>query len=158
MDVNSRPRYPYARVKALNEFMTFARTPGWKPAHVDADLLHKLDIARGKEREALNALRFLGIISEDGVPTEAFDKLKQDYVATLRTLVHVKYKELIDLIPPTLANQSRLVRFFGLSADTSEYQAKLFSWLCEEAGIALPNLEKHFHRSRHDKVALKRRE
>jgi hypothetical protein len=43
------------------------------------------------------------------------------------------------------------VNFFGTTPETAEYQAKLFVWLCEQAGIELPNVEKRFHRSRFDK-------
>ena len=69
----------------------------------------------------------------------------------MKRLVLEKYKELFKLIPASMISQSRLVKFFGLAADTSEYQAKLFAWLCEQAGIELPNLEKQFHRARFDK-------
>lgn len=73
----------------------------------------------------------------------------------MRRLVLEKYKELFALIPIQFINQSHLVKFFGLTADTSEYQAKLFVWLCEQAGIELPNVEKQFQRSRHDKKNAK---
>jgi hypothetical protein len=146
-------KYPYARLTGITQFMNCVREPGWKPDVINVDLLKTLDIAKGKEREAVYALKFLGIIEDDGTPTEQFDNLKQDYKGTMKKLVLEKYKEVFKLIPASMVNQSRLVKFFGLSADTSEYQAKLFAWLCEQSGIELPNLEKHFHRSRHDKMA-----
>ncbi len=144
-------RYPYARLTGMKEFMAFVREPDWKPETINPNLLQTLGIAKSKEREAIHALRFLGILADDGTPTIEFDSLKQDYLGTMKRLVFEKYKELFKIIPANLVNQSRLVKFFGLSADTSEYQAKLFAWFCEEAGIDLPNLEKHFHRSRFDK-------
>ena len=148
---NNQIKYPYARLTGVTQFMNFVREPGWKPDVVNVDLLKTLDIAKGKEREAVSALKFLGIISDDGTPTEEFDNLKQDFTGTINRLVRDKYQELFRLLPVNLINQSRLVKFFGLSADTSEYQAKLFAWFCEQAGIELPNLEKRFHRARFDK-------
>jgi hypothetical protein len=125
--------------------------PGWKPEVIDVDLLKTLEIAPSKERETVYALRFLGVIGDDGVPTDEFDNLRQDYQNTMKRLVLEKYGFLFKQMPVSMINQSRLVNFFGLSADTSEYQAKLFAWLCEQAGIELPNLEKQFHRARFDK-------
>jgi len=144
-------KYPYARLKAMTEFMAFVQEPNWRPARINSDLLKKLGMAKGKEREAIHALKFLGVIGEDDTPTSEFDNLKQDYQGTMKRLVEEKYAELFSLIPTRLANQDRLVKFFGTSVDTAEYQAKLFAWFCEQAGIELPNVDKHFHRARFDK-------
>lgn len=144
-------KYPYARVKAMAEFMEFVREPKWKPEKIDIELLKRLGMAKGKEREAARALTFLGVVDEDCEPTHEFDNLKQDYQSTMKRLVEEKYAELFSLIPARLANQDRLVKFFGTSVDTAEYQAKLFVWFCKQAGIELPNVEEHFHRARFDK-------
>jgi len=68
-----------------------------------------------------------------------------------KKIINEKYSELFKIIPARMVNQHRLVRFFGTTIETAEYQAKFFAWLCEEAGIDLPNLEKKFHRARFDK-------
>jgi hypothetical protein len=144
-------KYPYARLKGIKDFMTFLREPGWKPTKVSRELLIKLDIAKGKESEALHALKFLGIIDSDGAPTQIFDELKGNYKSTLKRIIEESYSDLFSILPPRMMNQSRLVKFFGTTTETAEYQAKLFVWLCGEAGIDLPNVEKHFHRARFDK-------
>lgn len=144
-------KYPYSRLKGLKDFMDFAKEPGWKQPTIDKALFRKLDLAKGKENEALKALRFLGLIDEAGAPTPAFDALKADYPGTMNSLVRAGYADLFSLIPPRLATQSRLLTFFGKPAETAEYQAKLFVWLCEQAGIELPNVEQNFHRARFDK-------
>ena len=146
-------KYPYARLTGVTQFMNCVHDPVWKPDIVNVHVLKTLYIAPSKERETVYALKFLGIIADDGTPTDQFDNLKQDYQGTMRKLVLEKYKELFKLIPASMVEQKRLVKFFGLSPDTSEYQAKLFAWFCDQAGIELPNLEKHFHRSRFDKKA-----
>lgn len=143
--------YPYARLTGMKDLMAFIQEPGWKPSNIDPALIKKLAIAKGKEREAIRTIRFLNIIDEEGSPTEIFDQLKLDYQPTLKQLVEEKYAELFKMIPTRMMNQQRLVNFFDTSADTAEYQAKLFVWLCEQAGINLENVEKRFHRARFDK-------
>ena len=144
-------KYPYARLTGMKEFMVFVQEPGWKPTKIDVGLMKKLAIAKGKEHESINALLFLGIIDESGAPTATFDELKSEYQTTLRRIVQEKYADLFNLIPTRMANQQRLVNFFETTPETAEYQAKLFAWLCEQAGIDLPNVEERFHRSRFDK-------
>ena len=144
-------RYPYARVKGLEEFMTFAQEPNWRPAAVNIELLKRLGMAKGKEREAVNALKFLGVIDDECLPSGEFDNLKKNYQDTLKKLVILKYEELFNLIPTKLINQSRLVNFFGGPVDTAEYQAELFVWLCKQSGIELPSMESTIHRARYDK-------
>ena len=144
-------KYPSARLKGLEEFMAFVREPSWKPSPINVDMLKRLGMAKGKEGLAVHALKFIGVIDEEGNPTNEFDNLKKDYQTTLKKLVEASYAELFSLIPSKLANQARLVKFFGESVETAEYQAKLFVWFCKQAGIELPNVEEHFHRARFDK-------
>ena|SRR5688572_9417907 len=145
-------KYPYARLTGMTGFMNCIRQDtGWKPDVINANLLKMLEIAPSKERETIYAFKFLGVVGGDSAPTDEFDNLRQDYQGTMKRLVSEKYRELFKQIPSSMINQSRLVKFFGLSPDTSEYQAKLFAWLCEQAGVELPNLEKKFHRARFDK-------
>lgn len=144
-------RYPSSRLKGLEEFMAFVQEPNWRPSPINIDLFKRLGMAKGKEGLAVYALKFIGVINEEGIPTEEFDNLKKDYQNTLKRLVQASYAELFSLIPTKLANQARLVKFFGGPVETAEYQAKLFVWFCKQAGIDLPNVEKHFHRARFDK-------
>jgi len=145
-------KYPYARLTGMTRFMEILQTDSdWKPDVINIELLKTLGIAPSKERETVYTLKFLGIIGDDDAPTEEFDNLRRDYQGTMKRLVSEKYRELFRQIPSRMISQAPLVRFFGLAADTSEYQAKLFAWLCEQAGIELPNLEKQFHRARFDK-------
>ena len=144
-------KYPSARLKGIEEFRTFVQEPEWKPSPINIDLFKRLNLARGKEGLAIHTFKFLGIINEEGMPTDEFANLKKDYQTTLKRLVQASYSELFSLIPPKLVNQARLVKFFGEPVETAEYQAKLFVWLCKQAGIDLPNVEEHFHRARFDK-------
>lgn len=144
-------KYPSPRLKGMQEFIDFVKDPMWKPSPIDVSLLKKLGMGKGKEGLQISALRFLGIIDDAGMPTEEFDNLKKDYQQTLKRLVQEKYSDLLSLLPLTKVNQARLVSYFGEPVETAEYQAKFFVWLCEQAGIELPNVEKKFHRARFDK-------
>jgi hypothetical protein len=131
--------------------MEFLRKPGWKPDVADVSVLKRLGIAPSKERETVHAVQFLGIIANDGAPTEEFDNLQSDYTGTMKRLVPEAYREVFKLLPADMITRDSLVLFFGMATDTSEYQAKLFAWFCEQAGIELPKLEKRFHREHNDK-------
>lgn len=125
-DKNEIHKYPTARIKGLNEFMTFVQSPDWKPSIINADLLKRLDMSKGRESEAVYTFKFLGIIDETGIPTNEFDNLKRDYKNTLKKLVEKSYVDLLNLIPTNLATQARLVKFFGDPVESAEYKAKLF--------------------------------
>lgn len=151
MKDTKNPKFPSSRLKGLEEFMNFVHEPEWRPEKIDADMFKKLDMAKGKEGLAVHALKFLGIVDSDGVPTSEFDNLKQDYQVTMRRLVEEKYGSLFKILPSRMINQARLVKFFGPPIETAEYQAKLFVWFCQQANITLPNVEGKFHRARFDK-------
>ena len=144
-------KFPSPRLKGMQEFMEYVQDPVWKPSPIDVSLLKKMGNSKGKEDLTIKALRFLGIIDNAGVPTEEFDNLKKDYQPTLKQLVQEKYSELLSLFPVTKIKQDKLVSYFGEPVETAEYQAKFFVWLCEQAGIELPSVEKKFHRARFDK-------
>lgn len=154
-NTNHRIKYPSARLTGVTKFMEFLRKPGWKPDFVDENVLKRLSIAPSKERETVHALKFLGILANDGTPTEEFDNLKNDYTGTMKRLVPEAYKEVFKLLPVDMITRDTLVPFFGMAPDTSEYQGKLFQWFCQQAEIELPNLGKRFHRARFDKKKQK---
>lgn len=124
------------------------------PPKIDLGLIKTLGIAPSKEREAFNALSFLGVIDDLGAPSPLFDQLKQNYQPTLQRIVREKYALLFEQIPTNLITQESVVNFFvgtGTGKDTAEYQGMLFGWLCRQAGIQVPNLPEKFHRARFDK-------
>lgn len=147
-----RIRYPDARLSGLREFFDILRNePGWKPDPITTDTFRALRIARGKERNAIFALEFLGIINGQGAPTEEFDHLRGEYQPTLERLVRSSYAKLFETIPIGRMNQQTLVGFFmtqGYSEETAEYQGKLFVDLCRDAEIQLPKVEPTFKRAR----------
>jgi hypothetical protein len=146
-------KFPYARLTGISGFMEYARQDGWEPAKIDIPMIKKMGIGTGKEGLVVSTVHFLKLIDDSGLPTRELRNLQEDYPKTLRRLVVISYKDLFSVIPAKLVNQHRLVSFFsseGFSVETAEYQAKLFVWLCKEAGIELPSVEEKFHRARFD--------
>ena len=147
---DSHTRWPHARIKAMNKLMESVKD-GWKPGRVDIALIETLAIAPSKEAQALQAIRFLDMIDDDGVPTEKWDEIKRAYQPTMRGLAESKYAPLFERIPNKLITQESVVNFFiksGYGRDTAEYQGMFFGWLCRQAGIQVPNLPETFKRAR----------
>lgn len=148
-------RYPSPRLKGMGKlFQIIQEELDWKPNSITGSKLKTLDIAKGRETEAVFTLKFLGLIDDNGIPTSDFDKLRNDFSKTLSELTITSYKGLFDTIPKNMIRQTTLVNFFmqeGYSRDTAEYQAKFFAWLCEQSDIRLPNIETGFKRARFEK-------
>lgn len=150
----AKPGYPYARLKGMRELLDIIESEKtWRPSVIDVRTVKAHGISPKKESLVLGTLRFLGVITEAGTPTNEFEKLKADLATTLGRLVRRAYSPVFDTIPLGRMNQTTLVNFFaasGYSRDTAEYQAILFVWLCEQAEIRLPSVKSSFHRSRFD--------
>jgi len=148
-------RYPSARLKGMNQIFEIIRSDqNWKPEVVSVETIKTLGISPKKESNLVFALKFLGVIDDESKPTVEFENLREDFSGTLERLVRDSYHKVLNTIPVSLIGQETLVNFFmqqGYAEDTAEYQAKLFAWLCRQAGIDLPNIEGSFSRSRHKK-------
>jgi Family of unknown function (DUF5343) len=131
--------YPFVTPQSMAEMMEFICQPDWKMP-VNVKLVEKLKIATNNEPKVVGALRFLGVIDTDGIPTGEFDALKKNYKPTLKRLVQEKYADLLTILPPRMMTLKRLKGFFG-DKQTDERRVRFFVWLCQEAGIELPNLE-----------------
>ncbi len=153
---NPENRYPDARLKSINEFWDLLKNEiNWKPNCIDKNTFKTLGIAKSKEGNTIYALEFLGIINQNGIPTDEFQGLRNNFQKTLEKLVRKSYSEVFETIPASRMNQATLVKFFVVrkySEDTAEYQAKLFVKLCQDANIDLPNVEGNFQRARFKKA------
>ncbi|MGA2504021.1 MAG: DUF5343 domain-containing protein [Anaerolineales bacterium] len=150
--MNEKRKYPDTRIKAINEIFELIKDEkSWRPEPISTSTLKILKIASSKESNAIFALKFLGLIDDDGIPTSDFDNLRNNFQETLSILVQKNYSELLEIIPIRRINQDSLLSFFtaaGFSIDTAEYQAKLFIELCRLAEITLPNVEGKISRTR----------
>ncbi|HZU14946.1 MAG TPA: DUF5343 domain-containing protein [Chloroflexota bacterium] len=127
---------PYAPVSALEEFLE--RMGNFSvPARVDRNFLQKMSLARGNEWALLSALKFLGIINPQGVPTPAYRRLLgADRSDVLRGLVSQAYAPLLDngglSMPP-----DELVAYFRTASSPSQAKnaARFFRAVAEMAGL-----------------------
>jgi hypothetical protein len=155
MSKQLQTKYPSGRPSALEEIFKLIREEkDWNPSVMNVSTLKNLGIAPSKESPTVHTLKFLGILGEGGVPTDVFQKLRQDFQPTLAVQVRKAYKTIFDQIPLSRITQESLVKFFvgeGYVEDTAEYQGALFVQLCKSAGIVLPNAPESFKRARFKK-------
>ncbi len=148
-------KYPYARPSAMEEiFKLIGEEQTWNPGSINVSTLKTLGIAPSKEGLAVQCLKFLGVLTYDGKPTDAFIGLRENIRPTLEKLVRQAYKTIFNQIPISRISQETLVKFFmgnGYSEDTAEYQGALFVYLCKTGGIDLPNAKQSFTRARFKK-------
>ena len=65
--------YPYARPSAIEEiFKLIKEEQTWNPSSINVSTLKTLGIASSKETVTIQALKFLGVLSEDDETTEYF--------------------------------------------------------------------------------------
>ena len=95
-----RAKYPSGRPSALEEIFKLIREEiDWNPSIVDVSTLKNLGSAPSKESPTVQTLKFLGILSEQSVPTEVFQGLRRDFQSTLEIQVRQAYKTIFDQIP-----------------------------------------------------------
>lgn len=132
--------YPFVTPQSMAKMMEYIREPGWEHV-INSKLIKKMGIAPNNEAKVPTALRFLGIIDDAGSPTKEFYELKSDYRTTIKRLVKEKYAELFSIHPAAMITRESLQAFFG-KRQNDERRARFFVWLCNEAGIELPKLDK----------------
>jgi len=115
------------------------------PPEIDAPLLLELGVSKGNLHRTLAALRFLGLISEAGVPTPAFESLQmaslEEYQIIFSGLVRNAYEEAFRVLDPSKDAQFVIDNHFRRYLPHSQRarMVTLFLALCREAGV--PTIE-----------------
>ena len=131
---------PYAPVKSVLEVITRRRQRGL-PDPVTLQVLESISIPTGNTPRTLQALRFLGLLRDDGSHTEAFDNLARaaeaEYPELLAEVVRAAYHSVFIIADP--ANDTSIVVADAFRQYRPEAQRQrmvtLFMGLCEAAGI-----------------------
>lgn len=136
-------RYPFAATSSVAEIFEFVRDPEWRPNLINIALIKRLGIASNNESKVVETLRFLTAIDSTGTPTNAFEELKRNFADGLGVAIRAAYGDLFQTIPQKLMTRERLVSFFREKGQAPtnqrpERSARLFVWLCDQAGIAIP--------------------
>ena len=134
----------YGSVKWYREILDVVRKK--KPKIIDKDFLRINQIAPGNEAKVLIGLKFLGIIDEEGNPTELMDSLRtlneDEFKEALRNIINKAYADLFERLILERASFMDLVTYFmqvhGMSEAIAKQAARCFIFFCQESGIALP--------------------
>ncbi len=116
------------------------------PARVDEAFLRSQGIAPRNEYKVVGALRFLGLIGDDGRPTEKAHLLKTRggaFTLNLQEIVRDAYVDLLKDVRPREATQEAVYNHFvtkaRLGGEMATKATRFFRSLSQWAGIALPD-------------------
>ncbi|MGD0114541.1 MAG: DUF5343 domain-containing protein [Dehalococcoidia bacterium] len=138
---NNRPYPPPSNVVSVLQRLRSRNLP----ERIDAEYLRDASIPEGTIGRTLFALRFLGIISEEGEPTQALQSIHtstdEEYQAILGGLVREAYKEVFNVLDPAEDSQDRIINVFRRYTPASQRNrmAVFFLGMCREA--AIPTLD-----------------
>jgi len=146
MKKNTEKKYkkdkpPYLSGKRLEKLFEIISTRNLKK--VEPESLKSRGIKGTDANIAISALRFLGIVDENGKTTELVKKLKlkgKDKEEAIKTIVKSAYSELFETVsePYELPKQelyNELLSVYDLSARITKSAVPAFLWLCSRAGL-----------------------
>jgi hypothetical protein len=135
-----RQSAPYAPVNNVLSVIRRVRERGL-PDALSFGELQRIGIPAGNAARTLAALRFLGLVDEDGRRTTAFDRLgrakSDEYNEVLAEIVHDAYKGVFSIVDPSQHSDIEIADAFrGLEPQAQrDRMITLFMGLCREAGI-----------------------
>lgn len=132
--------FPYGPSSGMLEALKLMRKS--TPAKIDGNFLRMNKIAPGNEYKVIGALRFLGIIDEEGRPTEKSRLLKAKgatFTSNLQSLVREAYASLFDYLESSGFSREDIYNYFvvkeGMGAEMATKTTRFFIHLCRLAEI-----------------------
>ena len=132
---------PYVSVAILERMFEFVSTHNY-PSY-SSDIFKKQEFNASDASWSVNALKFLGLISDDGTVTPLMAKLRLRGDARqveVEKIVKAAYKPLFDItnephnLPPDkLVNE--FITLYDMSRRLAESAARVFIKLCEHGGL-----------------------
>ncbi|MBI4301300.1 MAG: DUF5343 domain-containing protein [Chloroflexi bacterium] len=114
------------------------------PSKVNEEFLRSHRVAPGNEYKVVGALKFLGLIDEEGKPTEKSQLLKTRgpaYLLSLQDIIRSAYHKLFAQNNLKEANREDIYNYFvteeGVGAEMALKATRFFLALCQIAGIEL---------------------
>ncbi len=130
---------PYVSAASLSSFFDHVR---WvtTPKKVDQGLLLDYGLRRGSIGALLSALKFFGLVGDDGTPTPAFKMVQtggDEFRANLEQIVKRSYADLFSRLDPSRDSREKIRNYFArnYSPAISNKATILFLDLAKEAGI-----------------------
>lgn len=157
---------PYAPTNAVVDVIRRFRDRGL-PEPVTKAALEQVGVSQGNAPRTLQALKFLGLVDEEGRTTDTFTRLRQasteEYPNTLGEVIRSAYHSIFGIVDP--AQDALTViddAFRGYSpASQRDRMVRLFMGLCHEAGIVseeqLPNRQSQSPRQQSSRKSTSKR-
>ena len=152
------PTLPYGPTKGMMQALQLMCRS--TPAKVDGNFLRLNRIAPGNEYKVIGALRFLGIIDEEGRPTEKSKLLKTKgatFTSALQEIVRNAYRKVFACLDGRPCSQEDIYNHFvvesGLGPEMAAKTTRFFVQLCEMAEIDLGLVRKEKDTAEVKKVA-----
>lgn len=130
---------PYAPLKAVMSIIDRHRQV--RLPVIDASVLDRTGVTESLVPRTLRALEQLGLIDENGVPTNSFERLRvapsDEYHAELEKVVRDAYAPVFEVVDPTTASVTQIEDAFrGFNpAGQRPRMVTLFTGLMSEAGM-----------------------
>jgi hypothetical protein len=107
------------------------------PETLDTEELTRVGIPEGNATRTLRALRFLGLLDNDGERTELFDRLGRasthEYPEVLAEILREAYHDIFEIIDPAKAHRQKWMTPFGTMNPKLSVSAWFGSlWACVE--------------------------
>lgn len=131
---------PYAPIANVLEVIRRRRDRGL-PDQLTTEVLEQVGIASGNVSRTLQALRFLGLMAEDGRKTDLMERIGKastaEYPGILADLVRNAYQPVFTIVDPSKDDEAKVqdaFRHYRPEAQRGR-MVTLFLGLCQEAGI-----------------------
>ncbi len=135
-------RAPYGPAKGTIEAVRLLSR--LSPTRLDEAFLRQHNIAPRNEYKVVGALRFLGLIDQDGRPTSLADRLKArgpTYSLNLQEVIRSAYGTLWQRLNPQEASREEIYNYFvtheGLGAEMASKAVRFFVDICHLAEMPL---------------------
>lgn len=131
---------PYAPPSAVVAVIRRYRDRGL-PEPVTGSTLQQVSVSSGNASRTLQALKFLGLVDEEGYITDSFKRLRsvntKEYPSTLAEMLHSKYKQVFNVVDPAQDDMTDIEDAFRGSKPEGQRQrmVTLFLGLCSESEI-----------------------
>ncbi len=132
---------PYVSAATLSNFFDHVRWVS-TPKKVDQGLLLDYGLPKGNIGALLSALKFFGLVQDDGTPTPAFKMIQtggDEFRTNLEEIVRRAYADVFSRLDPSRDGREKLRNYFArnYSPAISNKATIVFLDLCKEAGIPI---------------------
>ena len=137
-----RPAPPYGPAEGMMQGLQLLQRSS--PPTVDVTYLKANRVAPGNEYKVVGALKFLGLLDNEGRPTESSRLLKTrgpTFTSALQSIVKKAYERLFRQVEPREATRERIYNYFvteaGLGTEMAAKATRFLIGLCRLAEIEL---------------------